>query len=333
VDLRGFSADAGPVTPHDALGTLLLDSGVPQELVPAITDARGSLWRSRLAGQRALLVLDNAADAAHVRPPLPGTACVFVVVISRRKLTALEDVEPVSLGVMQRETAVALLTEVAGAARIEAQADAVDAAVELCGFLPAAIRVAAARLCDRTTWTVKDLIDCLHDDVQRVRLFDSDDRGVTTVLAQSHHRLPPMRQQFFRWLCDGTWHGFDRNSAAELTDVPPTKAAAYLQALFDDNLVQRDVSGLFHVHRLVRDSVNRTSARTPVEPEHRAQIGTRPPPRPACAHAGNRGSGHAPRTTDTSATAEKRLSATGSRRCRPSSPGRSRPRHGCDLPG
>lgn len=131
IDLRGFSLAKDPVSPEQALDALLLDSGVQPELVPVDLDRRSALWRSRMAGQRALLVLDNAVDAAQVTPLLPGAAGVLVVVTSRRKLTTLEGAVPLSLDAMTTDDGVSLFTTVAGTHRTASEPEAVVTVVEL----------------------------------------------------------------------------------------------------------------------------------------------------------------------------------------------------------
>ncbi|MER6592493.1 AfsR/SARP family transcriptional regulator, partial [Micromonospora purpureochromogenes] len=63
VDLHGHS-ERTPLTPAAAVATLLRQLGVPAERVPLDLDDRLAVWRSELAGRRALVVLDNAAGPA-----------------------------------------------------------------------------------------------------------------------------------------------------------------------------------------------------------------------------------------------------------------------------
>lgn len=253
VDLRGFTAGMSSVSPEQALDMLLGHSGVPPELIPFALDSRSALWRSRVAGQRILLIIDNAVNAAHVRPLLPGTAGALVVVTSRRKLTALEGAIPVSLDVLPLDDAVALFAKVAGAERVEAERDAVVTAVELCGRLPLAIRIAAARLRDRTGWSVAELVDRLRNHSQRVRFLEVDDRGVMAALRVSYRYLSPPQQRLFRLLSLHPGGDFDAHATAALTGLPLDEVEHHLDSLFDDNLLKQNAAGRFYFHDLVRD--------------------------------------------------------------------------------
>lgn len=253
IDLRGFTLGAEPVTPEQALDTLLRDSGLPPELIPSTVESKSAAWRSRVAGQRILLILDNAADAAHVRPLLPGTAGALVVVTSRRKLPALEGTQAISLDVLPKEDAVALFEKVAGIERTRFEPEAVDSAVELCGRLPLAIHIAAARLRDRTSWSVAHLVERLSDHTQRVRFLRVDDRCVMTALRLSYKYLSPRQQLVFRTLSLHPGGDFDSSIAAALADVSADDAEDCLDALFECNLLKQSTAGRFYFHDLIRD--------------------------------------------------------------------------------
>lgn len=272
IDLHGFSPGLDPVTPLQALDNLLRDSGVPPELVPHDMEGRSAMWRSEMADRRALLLLDNAIDAAHVRPLLPGTAGVLVVVTSRRKLTALEGAVPLSLDVLPQDDAVELFARVVGTKRLVGQEGVVAQAVELCGRLPLAIRIAAARLRDRTSWTVADLVDRLDDDVRRAQFLQAGDRSVLTVLKLSYRYLLEPQQRVFRLLGLHPGSDFEPSSVAALTALPPEEAERYLEALFDDNLLKQSISGRFYFHDLVRDAARQILFEVDAEPERRDAI-------------------------------------------------------------
>lgn len=253
IDLHGFTAGADPVSSEQALDTLLANSGLPPEIVPSTLDGRVALWRSRIAGQRFVLIIDNAVDAAHVRPLLPGTAGALVVVTSRRKLTALEGATPMSLDVLPPEDAVTLFTRIVGVQRAAVDQPHVKIAVELCGYLPLAIRIAAARLRDRAGWTAADLVNRLRDHAQRAKFLQVEDRNVMAALKVSYRYLPSPRQRMFRLLSLNPAASFDAYVAAALTGLPLDEAEDHLDALFNDNLLRQNSRGRFQFHDLIRD--------------------------------------------------------------------------------
>ncbi|MFD7656951.1 BTAD domain-containing putative transcriptional regulator [Actinosynnema sp. NPDC059797] len=273
IDLHGFTAGMNPVPPEEALGMLLGDSGVPPELVPPTLDGRSALWRSRMAGQRILLIIDNAVNAAHVRPLLPATASALVVVTSRRKLTALEGALPMSLDVLPLEDAVTLFERIVGTKRVAAEPEAVATAVELCGRLPLAIRIAAARLRDRAGWSVAELVSRLRNHAQRVRFLEVDDRGVMAALRVSYRYLQPAQQRLFRLLSLHPGGDFDAYAAAALAVLPRDEAEQHLDSLFDDNLVKQNAAGRFHFHDLVRDCAHHLLTQEDDSTEQRAALG------------------------------------------------------------
>ena len=78
VDLLG--ATAAPLLPGDVLARFLRDLGVDGRDIPVDEDERAARYRTTLARRRMLVVLDNARDAAQVRPLLPGSASSAVLV-------------------------------------------------------------------------------------------------------------------------------------------------------------------------------------------------------------------------------------------------------------
>ena len=140
-NLRGH-AQEGLTTADEALGQLLRALGVDTGHLPESTDEKAALYRSLLAGRRMLILLDDAAGLAQVRPLLPGSPTCFVVVTSRndlRGLTAFHDAHRVSLDVFGEEEALALLARVIGADRVRHEPEAAAEAVQLCGLLPLAV--------------------------------------------------------------------------------------------------------------------------------------------------------------------------------------------------
>ncbi|GLZ77478.1 SARP family transcriptional regulator [Actinorhabdospora filicis] len=252
-DLQGFSLGRAPVSPEQALEDLLRETGIPAELVPSEPTARERLWRTRMAGRRALIVLDNARDEAQVRPLIPGSPSILVLITSRRRLTALEGTVPLSLDVLPTADAAELFVRIAGATRTAQDPAAVRRVVELCGGLPLAIRIAAARFRDRESWTMADLLSRLKTRRQRVRFLNIGDRDVMAVLKLSYDYLPEAAKRMFRLLPLYPGPTFAAPSVAALCGMHMDEAETCLDLLFQHSLLLERAPGRYAFHDLVRD--------------------------------------------------------------------------------
>ena len=148
VDLRGASAQ--PAEPGEVLARFLRDLGIEGDKVPARDDERGALYRTRLTGRRVLILLDNAKDAAQVRPLLPGSSSCAVLVTTRNRTPDLVSTRLVDLNVLEDTEALALFSRIVGDDRPAAEPDATAEVLVACAGLPLAIRICAARLAART---------------------------------------------------------------------------------------------------------------------------------------------------------------------------------------
>lgn len=252
LDLHGHTPSQVPVTPMAALDVLLRALGVPGERIPADQDARAALWRAELAARSVLVLLDNAADAAQVRPLLPGTARSLTLITSRRRLVDLETARVLSLDVLPEADAVALFSGVVGDERATAEPDAVREVVERCGHLPLAIRIAAARLRSRQAWTVRYLADRLVEAGSPLTELSVGDRSVAAAFALSYQRLAAAQRRMFRLLGVHPGPDVDVPAAAALAAVDRAEAGRLLESLVDDHLVQEPVPGRYRLHDLVR---------------------------------------------------------------------------------
>ena len=80
VDLRGTSS---PLAPTDVMRHVI-HTFHPEAELPASESERGGLYRSVLHGKRALLLLDDAANADQVQPLIPPASCALLVTSRRR---------------------------------------------------------------------------------------------------------------------------------------------------------------------------------------------------------------------------------------------------------
>jgi hypothetical protein len=148
VNLKGFSPAARPVTPEQALCGFLQALGVPSAELPDTLDDQAPLYRSILAGQRVLVVLDNARDTSQVRTLLPGSSGCAVLVTSRARLDGLVatvGARVLTLDVMSQAESRELIARRLGASRVQAEPSAVAQLARFCGGLPLGLTIAAAR--------------------------------------------------------------------------------------------------------------------------------------------------------------------------------------------
>jgi DNA-binding SARP family transcriptional activator/tetratricopeptide (TPR) repeat protein/transcriptional regulator with XRE-family HTH domain len=198
VNLRGVEAQA--LDPAEVLGGFLRALGVDGRLLPDDVDERARLYRSLLADRRVLVLLDNAADAAQVRPLLPGGAGNAVLVTSRNRLVELAAAEVIDLDVLPPGQAVELLGKIAGADRVADEPEAAQTIAALCGYLPLALRIAGARLAARPHWRLRRLADRLGAHQRRLDELATGDLEVRASVALSYQGLGATERRAFRLL-------------------------------------------------------------------------------------------------------------------------------------
>ncbi|MFF3614814.1 BTAD domain-containing putative transcriptional regulator [Streptomyces sp. NPDC002580] len=253
-DLRGFGDTSQPA-PTEVLREFLLALGVPPRRVPESPSAAAALFRSLSHRRRLLVVLDNARDSATVRVLLPcGVDCVTLVT-SRHRLDGLiasEAASAVPLDSLENRDGTALLAGVLGKDRVLAEPEAAHRLAELCGGLPLALRVTAARLAGRPRRTLADVADELADERSRLTYLDVDDTSVSAALRLTAQQLPPDALHQFTRLGHHPGSHFDPFTAAALAGTAPPVAAAALERLGAAHLVTETAPGRWELHDLVR---------------------------------------------------------------------------------
>lgn len=256
LDLLGASPDAKPLEPLEALSQLLRSLTGEASATPTDVAAAATRYRSLTSGRRLLILLDNAADAAQVRPLLPGSATCAVLVTSRRMLRSLDALTRHELGVMPQSDAATLLRGIVGDARVDAEPEAVADVTRLCGGLPLALAIAAARLASRPSWPVRTLVERLASEQQRLRELAVDDQAVRTSFQASYRDAGADPQggattRMFRLLglLDSTEIGLP--AAAALAGVGTDSAEPLLETLVDLRLVEPRGPGRYRMHDLL----------------------------------------------------------------------------------
>lgn len=250
VDLQGAGSSAAD--PDSVLGVLLRSLGTADSAIPDGVQERAALFRSLLAGRRVLTLLDNARDAAQVRPLLPGTGGSAALITSRARMVDLAGAHLVDLDVMGPEEAMTLFTRIVGAERVSAERKAAMDVVGACGFLPLAIRIAAARLAARRTWTVSVLASKLADERRRLDELQAGDQAVKATFELGYGQLTCEQARAFRLLGLADGPDISVPAAAAMLDLRPEAAEDLLESLVDTSLLESAAPGRYRLHDLVR---------------------------------------------------------------------------------
>ncbi|HEY1620976.1 MAG TPA: BTAD domain-containing putative transcriptional regulator [Streptosporangiaceae bacterium] len=186
----GLRGATSPLRPADVLARFLRALGAAERAIPADEAERAAAFRTRLAGRRTLIVLDDVADAAQVRPLLPGTAGCAVIVTSRRALPGLPGAAALTLGGLEPDAARELFGAIVGQQRATAEPDAADQVLAACAGLPLAVRIAASRLATRPGWSIAQLGARLRDERRRLAELTVGDLAIRACFAVSYDALP-----------------------------------------------------------------------------------------------------------------------------------------------
>nr|SBO92514.1 putative regulatory protein (AfsR-like protein) [Nonomuraea gerenzanensis] len=246
----------GARPPGAVLEDLLRSLGCPDGAVPPALDDRVRLYRGMTARRRLLVLLDDAADEAQVRPLLPTGPGSLTLVTSRSPLAGLEAARAYELGLLDEDEAVALLGGVAGHERVRAEPEAALRIVRLCGLLPLALRIAGSRLARKPGWTLAHLAGRLGDERRRLDELSAGDLAVRGSLALGYRGLPDPERRLFRRL--GALSAPDFAPWALGADLEPLVEAGLLQSRGLDEVGQErygwhDLTRLYAAERLAEE--------------------------------------------------------------------------------
>jgi DNA-binding SARP family transcriptional activator/Tfp pilus assembly protein PilF len=309
VNLRGYSAGP-PLRPIDALAGLLPDLGLPADQIPSDVERAAAAYRSLLAGRRVLVLLDNARRADQVRPLLPGGPGCLALVTSRDRLPGLvarNGAVQLGLEVLTPDEAQALLTDLLGAERVDAEPAAAAELAGLCGRLPLALRIAAAHLTTRPRTGVGAYVRTLAggDRLTALEIDGDPDACVRTAFDRSYRGLPDPARRLFRLLGlapgpditapaaaalagpgAGAASGEERSDGGEAAPQGPRgprerserqcystdEARALLDRLTSTHLVDEPATGRYALHDLLRLYAAERAIAEDGEPDRRAAL-------------------------------------------------------------
>jgi hypothetical protein len=257
LNLHGFDSSASAMPPADALGTLLCSLGLPAGHVPHDLDARAGMYRSVLAGKHVLIVLDNARDVEQVRPLLPGSPGCLVITTSRNPLAGLAMTEGARLLTLKLPsvlTARETLERRLGLDRVAAEPVAVKEIIQLCGRLPLALAIVAARAAAHPDFTLASIASDLRRTRGRLDAFGT--AGVAadarTVFSWSYRHLTPQACRLFRLLSLQPAADITVAASASLLGEAPETANGLMAELTSTALITEHRPGRYAFHELTR---------------------------------------------------------------------------------
>lgn len=254
-DLRGV--DSRPAEPSEILARLLRSVGVSAEDLPGGIEARIQMFRTWCADRRVLLLLDDAASVAQVRPLLPGGSGCGAIVTSRWLLTGLPGTRTVSLGELSLAEGVTLLGTIVGGERVEPERQAAERIVRSCGYLPLAIRAAAARLVAASHWSLGRLAAALEDGPDVLGQLTMGDLDVRASIERSYRQLGEDERQVLTALSLLPFGNFLLQDAAAALNMPADHAeemiARLCRAHLADVMITASPAPRYRLWRLVRE--------------------------------------------------------------------------------
>ncbi|WP_176737436.1 ATP-binding protein [Micromonospora citrea] len=257
VDLRGFAPTGEPMSVAEAVRGFLYALGEDPTKLPADLDTQIGLYRSLVEDRRILIVLDNARDTAQVAPLLPGGPGCTVLITSRRRLAGLvtqHGAQLVNLAPLSEPEARQLLAGHLGDRRLTAEPEATAALLAMCGGLPLALSIVAARVIAQPALPLSGLADELADQRTRLGGFDAGEipLNLECVFSWSHQALTGSAARMFGLLGLSPGPDISLPAAAELAGLPTTQARLLLHELETAHLVVQQVAGRHRMHDLLR---------------------------------------------------------------------------------
>jgi tetratricopeptide (TPR) repeat protein len=249
VQLRGFDPEQQPATPEAALAALLRALGIRADQIPHDPARLARAYRNALRQRRALVLLDDAADADQVRPLLPGRPDSLVLVTSRRALDEIAT-RQLELDVLTPAESIEILRRVEPQ-RVAVEPDAAAGIAERCGHLPLALGLAAGQLRSRPDWPLADHLERLHA---------VGPAGVSAALALSYQHLRPDRRRMLRLVGQHPGPVLTAPAMAALAGVDVSLARDHLDALVAEHLLRQLEPDRYQAHDLVREYATARSA-------------------------------------------------------------------------
>lgn len=255
LDLRGHDPKtAMPVS--EVLAHLLRGLDVPASQISTDRTELVSRYRSAMHGRRILVLLDNAADTDQVTLLVPPSPTGLLLVTSRQHLAGLavdHAVMAIRLDALASDDSLTLLRRALDQERVAREPSAAAELVELCGGMPLALRIAAAKIAADPHRRIADLVSHLRGADRLAGLAVADDsRSIRAVFTSAYDALRPDAARLFRRLGQHPGGTFTLALAAAVAGTPTGGVRGPLGELVCAHLVADLGDGRYRFHDLIR---------------------------------------------------------------------------------
>ncbi|SCK34650.1 NB-ARC domain-containing protein [Streptomyces sp. ScaeMP-e48] len=255
VDFATLRGEAAGADVSEAARRCLRSLGVDEAYIPAAFADRTRLLRTRSAGRRLLVFLDNVSHPGQAAALLPkGRGSVLVVAgANRLGELALDGARLMAVEPLDRDSALEVLADRCGAEKIAADPVSAQRLVDLCDGLPVALHVVAARLAAQPRLTPAALAAELAAEPRRLAGMSlGKERSVAAAFDLAYRELAPQPARLYRLM--GWYPGatFDAGVAAVAAGLEPERTADALEELSRASLLEVTPDGRFRFHDLVR---------------------------------------------------------------------------------
>ncbi|MFD1044116.1 NB-ARC domain-containing protein [Kibdelosporangium lantanae] len=245
--LRGHDE---PISSGLVLGRFLRGLGVRAADVPVGVAERASLFQRLVAQRRVLIVLDDAATADQLTPFLPAGSRSVVLVTSRTGVT--DSARRVVLDVLDSDESVRLLAAYVGAARVEAEPQALRDLAALCGHWPLMLSLAAHCVLRRPGVPASTFVENLRSAIKPVDGRSLMDSAVWVTVDEAYRTLPDRAAALFRRLAILPSKRVSQREAALLAGVDDGDVGVLLNTLVSVSMLQRTADpAVYHLHDLL----------------------------------------------------------------------------------
>lgn len=212
-------------------------------------------WRTRTDGRRGLLILDDVVGVQQALAVVSAAAATrdAVLVTSQHGLSGVMarfGGRIVRVSGLARDESVRLLAALLGPDRVNADPAAADELADVCGDLPLALQIAAARIQTRDTGLAEFVAWLRESPTSRLSLPGDPDMTLTARFERVVSRLSPVLADAVRRLA-GAEADIDGQAAVGLLRSVPESAEHLLDQLADASLVE-ERGGRYRVPHLIR---------------------------------------------------------------------------------